>query len=147
MPLYEYECDACGHRFEKIQKFSDPLEDTCPTCGGHVHKLISSPAIQFKGSGFYITDYPKGDTGSAPKSDGGKADLAAKADKPDATNKSDKSEKSEKSDKADTSAKTETKSASSTEGSSSSASATPSSTSSSTPSTPSTPSTSSTKGS
>ena len=150
MPLYEYECDACGHRFEKIQKFSDPLEDTCPACGGHVHKLISSPAIQFKGSGFYITDYPKGDTGSAPKSDGGKADLAAKADKPDAANKSDKSdksEKSEKSDKADTSAKTETKSAPSSESSSSSASTTPSSTSSSTPSTPSTPSTSPTKGS
>jgi putative FmdB family regulatory protein len=59
MPLYEYECDVCGHRFEKIQKFSDPLEDKCPTCAGHVHKLQSSPAIQFKGSGFYITDYGK----------------------------------------------------------------------------------------
>ena len=95
MPLYEYECDACGHRFEKIQKFSDPLEDTCPKCGAHVHKLISSPAIQFKGSGFYITDYPKGDKGSAPKSDGGKSDKAAKADKPAAsTESSAKSEKS-----------------------------------------------------
>ena len=81
MPLYEYECDACGHRFEKIQKFSDPLEETCPKCGGHVHKLMSSPAIQFKGSGFYITDYPKGEKGSAPKSDGGKTDKADKADK------------------------------------------------------------------
>ena len=95
MPLYEYECDACGHRFEKIQKFSDPLEDTCPKCGGHVHKLMSSPAIQFKGSGFYITDYPKGDKGSAPKSDGGKSDRAEKADKPagsaDAASKSEKS--------------------------------------------------------
>ena len=80
MPLYEYECDACGHRFEKIQKFSDPLEDSCPKCGGHVHKLMSSPAIQFKGSGFYITDYPKGDKGSAPKSDGGKKAAAEKAD-------------------------------------------------------------------
>ena len=80
MPLYEYECDACGHRFEKIQKFSDPLEDTCPRCAGHVHKLFSSPAIQFKGSGFYITDYPKGDKGSAPKSDGGKKAAAEKAD-------------------------------------------------------------------
>ena len=59
MPLYEYQCDACGHRFEKIQKFSDALEDTCPKCGGVVHKLVSSPAIQFKGSGFYITDYGK----------------------------------------------------------------------------------------
>ena len=95
MPLYEYECDACGHRFEKIQKFSDPLEDTCPKCGGHVHKLMSSPAIQFKGSGFYITDYPKGDKGSAPKSDGGKSDKAAKADKPAAsTESSANSEKS-----------------------------------------------------
>src|SRR5580765_6668023 len=95
MPLYEYECDQCGHRFEKIQKFSDPLEDTCPKCGGHVHKLMSSPAIQFKGSGFYITDYPKGDKGSAPKSDGGKSDQAAKADKPSAsTEPSAKTEKS-----------------------------------------------------
>jgi len=90
MPLYEYECDACGHRFEKIQKFSDPLEDTCPTCGGPVHKLMSSPAIQFKGSGFYITDYPKGDKGSAPKSDGGKK---AAAEKADASPKAEKHEK------------------------------------------------------
>ena len=60
MPLYEYECESCGKRFEKIQKFSDPLVDVCPTCGkGPVKKLLSSPAIQFKGSGFYITDYGK----------------------------------------------------------------------------------------
>jgi putative FmdB family regulatory protein len=59
MPLYEYECDACGERFEKIQKFSDPLVDICPKCGGKVRKLISSPAIQFKGTGWYITDYAK----------------------------------------------------------------------------------------
>lgn len=133
MPLYEYECDACGHRFEKIQKFSDPLEDTCPTCGGHVHKLLSSPAIQFKGSGFYITDYPKGEKGSAPKSDGGKADRDAKAEKPAAS--------------ADSAAKTE-KSATSTD--SSSPAPSPPSTSTPAPkpsaaSTPSTPSTSSTK--
>jgi putative FmdB family regulatory protein len=60
MPLYEYQCDACEHRFEKIQKFSDPLVDVCPKCGkGPVRKLLSSPAIQFKGSGFYINDYAK----------------------------------------------------------------------------------------
>lgn len=94
MPLYEYECDACGHRFEKIQKFSDPLEDTCPKCGGHVHKLMSSPAIQFKGSGFYITDYPKGDKGSAPKSDGGKKAAAEKADASPSTEKGEKADKS-----------------------------------------------------
>ena len=60
MPLYEYECDA-GHRFEKIQKFSDLPIETCPTCGKPVHKLVSSPAFQFKGTGWYITDYAKKD--------------------------------------------------------------------------------------
>ena len=59
MPLYEYECDSCGHRFEVIQKFSDTLLTECPKCQGPVRKLPSSPAIQFKGSGFYITDYAK----------------------------------------------------------------------------------------
>jgi putative FmdB family regulatory protein len=75
MPLYEYQCDECGHTFEKIQKFSDPLEDTCPKCGGPVRKLMSSPAIQFKGSGFYITDYAKKDSASA-KYDSGKSESA-----------------------------------------------------------------------
>src|SRR5580704_2308339 len=79
MPLYEYECDACGHRFEKIQKFSDALEDTCPKCGGVVHKLMSSPAIQFKGSGFYINDYARKDQLGASKGgegnrEGGRSD-------------------------------------------------------------------------
>ena len=65
MPLYEYECEACGNRFERIQKFSDPPVEECPKCGGVVRKLISSPAIQFKGSGWYVTDYAK----KAEKSD------------------------------------------------------------------------------
>ena len=64
MPLYEYQCDACAHRFEVIQKYSDAHIDVCPKCGGTVSKLLSSPAIQFKGSGFYLTDY-----GRAGKSD------------------------------------------------------------------------------
>ena len=60
MPMYEYECAACGHRFERIQKFSDPPVETCPNCGqAKVQKLLSSPAIQFKGTGWYITDYAK----------------------------------------------------------------------------------------
>ena len=72
MPLYEYECDSCGHRFEVIQKFSDAPIDTCPKCGKSVHKLMSSPAIQFKGSGWYITDYARKSTGgeAAGKKDG-----------------------------------------------------------------------------
>ena len=59
MPLYEYQCEKCAHRFEVIQKFSDAPIDVCPKCGGPVVKLLSSPAIQFKGSGWYITDYAK----------------------------------------------------------------------------------------
>jgi len=73
MPLYEYQCEACSHRFERIQKFSDPPIETCPTCGGTVRKLISSPAIQFKGSGWYITDYAKKPSGDGKNSGDGKS--------------------------------------------------------------------------
>src|SRR5690349_2817571 len=69
MPLYEYECQTEGNRFEVIQKFSDAPVTVCPTCGGPVRRLISSPAIQFKGSGWYITDYArKGSAGSESSS-------------------------------------------------------------------------------
>jgi putative FmdB family regulatory protein len=87
MPLYEFECDACGKRFEVIQKFSDPDVEVCRNCGkGPVHRLLSSPAIQFKGSGWYITDYArKGTTdsgttrGSSEKAggEGAKSETAA----------------------------------------------------------------------
>jgi putative FmdB family regulatory protein len=72
MPLYEYECDTCGHRFEVIQKFSDTPITECPKCQGAVRKLFSSPAIQFKGSGWYITDYAKktGTGAASAKSEG-----------------------------------------------------------------------------
>jgi putative FmdB family regulatory protein len=120
MPLYEYQCDACSHKFEKIQKFSDPLESTCPKCGGHVHKLMSSPAIQFKGSGFYITDYAKKDHVASAKAD------RAESSKSETSGKSEKSEKAEKSDKSDSSTKSE--STASTTSSSDSSSSTPAST-------------------
>jgi putative FmdB family regulatory protein len=67
MPLYEYACEACGHRFEVIQKFSDPPLDVCPKCGGAVRKLQSAPAFQFKGSGWYITDYARKDQPAGAK--------------------------------------------------------------------------------
>jgi putative FmdB family regulatory protein len=71
MPLYEYQCEKCGHRFEKIQKFSDKMVKKCPECGGKVEQMISAPAVQFKGSGWYVTDYAK--KSNAPSSsDGGK---------------------------------------------------------------------------
>jgi putative FmdB family regulatory protein len=74
MPLYEYECESCGRRVERIQRFSDPPLTACETCGGPLRKLLSSPAIQFKGSGWYITDYArKPDTSGTKKGeDGGK---------------------------------------------------------------------------
>ncbi|HSA95753.1 MAG TPA: FmdB family zinc ribbon protein [Acidobacteriota bacterium] len=59
MPIYEYECRACGERTEVLQKAKDKPLACCPKCGGAVAKLISSPAIQFKGNGWYITDYAK----------------------------------------------------------------------------------------
>src|SRR5688572_15965685 len=74
MPMYEYECGACGHRFERIQKFSDPPVEECPSCGERkVQKLLSSPAIQFKGTGWYITDYAKkGSVGTDASKESGK---------------------------------------------------------------------------
>jgi len=83
MPLYEFECDACKSRFERIQKFSDANPDVCPTCGkGPVKRLLSSPAIQFKGSGFYITDYAKkssSEASSGSKSSGEKSGSDSKS--------------------------------------------------------------------
>jgi putative FmdB family regulatory protein len=78
VPLYEYQCPKCG-RFELIQKFSDEPLRVCPTCGREVQKLLSAPAIQFKGSGWYITDYArKSSGGDASKSEGGKGSDGAK---------------------------------------------------------------------
>jgi putative FmdB family regulatory protein len=115
MPLYEYECASCAHRFERIQKFSDPLVDVCPECGGAVRKLLSSPAIQFKGSGFYITDYARqgkggegADSSASSKSDGGD-----KGDKKEAKKEDKKSESTDKSSSSSES-KSESKPASGT---------------------------------
>jgi putative FmdB family regulatory protein len=75
VPLYEYQCKKCKHRFEKIQKFSDAPVRKCPECGGSVEKLLSSPAVQFKGTGWYATDYAGksgGSSDSTPPADGAK---------------------------------------------------------------------------
>ena len=74
MPLYEYQCDTCAHRFEVIQKFSDAPIEVCPKCGGPVKKLLSSPAIQFKGTGWYITDYARKSDSATTKSGEAKSD-------------------------------------------------------------------------
>ncbi|HEV2398426.1 MAG TPA: zinc ribbon domain-containing protein [Candidatus Sulfotelmatobacter sp.] len=97
MPLYEYQCKKCGHLFEKIQKFSDKPVKKCPECGGPVEQTISAPAVQFKGSGWYVTDYAK--KSSSPSSDSGSKDSKeTKKDekKPETTTKESSSKKADK---------------------------------------------------
>jgi putative FmdB family regulatory protein len=81
VPLYEYRCKACGHQFEKIQSFSAPEEKVCPNCGGEVERLLSAPAVQFKGSGWYVTDYAaKGSSSKAAAPAGSTNGDAAKSE-------------------------------------------------------------------
>jgi putative FmdB family regulatory protein len=70
LPLYEYECKKCGRRVEKIQKYSDPILTICESCGGKLERLLSSPAIRFKGSGFFVNDYAKKPSGDSSSSSG-----------------------------------------------------------------------------
>jgi putative FmdB family regulatory protein len=105
MPLYEYRCHSCGKKFEVIQKFSDEPLTKHEECGGEVEKLISAPAFHFKGTGWYVTDYAKGN-GGAPKSDGGKKDADARSS---ADSKSGDSKSSET--KSESSKPSESKSA------------------------------------
>jgi len=114
MPLYEYQCDVCAHRFEVIQKYSDPHIDVCPKCGGAVKKLLSSPAIQFKGSGWYITDYAragKGEGGvSAGKNESGGSSSESKSDSGGDSKGDSKSEtKSDAKSESKTESKSESK--------------------------------------
>ena len=110
MPLYEYECDACGGRFEVIQKFSE-VSEQCRTCGkGPVRRLQSAPGIQFKGTGWYVTDYAQkgksgdessagksgdGDKTESKKSDSGSADTSTKSDSTKSDSTKSESTKSE----------------------------------------------------
>ncbi len=108
MPLYEYQCESCEHRFERIQKFSDPPIAVCPSCGGPVKKLLSSPAIQFKGSGWYITDYAKKPaSGDGTAATDGKAAKDGKADtgSKDASSASPPAPSKESKDSSSTTAK------------------------------------------
>ncbi len=75
MPLYEYVCEDCGYRFEVIQRFSDKPLEVCPKCGGKLRKVFSPPAIHFKGTGWYATDYKKKDNGNKHRIKGKKEDI------------------------------------------------------------------------
>jgi putative FmdB family regulatory protein len=93
MPIYEYECVSNKHRFEVIQKFDDPPVTHCTVCGDPVHKLLSSPAIQFKGTGWYITDYArKGQSSSSESSESKPTESKTSTDttKSDGAGKTDK---------------------------------------------------------
>jgi putative FmdB family regulatory protein len=78
VPLYEYQCPKCGYRFERIQKFSDPDPKKCPECGASkIERLLHAPAVQFKGSGWYVTDYARRGAGDTAKREGQAAESAA----------------------------------------------------------------------
>ena len=79
MPLYEYECNECGRRTEKIQKFSDPELTECPYCGGRIERTLTAPAVQFKGSGWYKDLYSSARPPAANGSDSAKAGDGAKS--------------------------------------------------------------------
>ncbi len=109
MPLYEYLCKKCGHRFEKIVKFSDKPLKKCPECGGVVEQVISAPAVQFKGSGWYVTDYAKksnspgssgGDSSSKDSKDSKDSKESKKEDKKSDSSSKESSKKTEKSEKS-----------------------------------------------
>jgi putative FmdB family regulatory protein len=133
VPLYEYQCKQCEHRFEKIQSFSAPEEKVCPECGGEVERLISAPAIQFKGAGWYVNDYAG--RGKAPASgsdgakegatkeggvkDGGGKDVAAKSSESSAKSEGSKSNGGGKSDSGAASTGSASSAASSSSGSNS----------------------------
>jgi len=104
VPLYEYQCQKCGHRFELIQKFSDPPAERCVSCGGPVERLISSSAFQFKGTGWYVTDYArKSAKGESPSGDG-KSEKSTKSETAPGESRSTSSE-----DKPKTKTKAESK--------------------------------------
>ena len=96
MPLYEYQCDSCGSVFEVRQKFADSPLTVHEQCGGAVRRLLSAPALQFKGSGWYITDYAKGNStssqkaGESSKGDSGKTESKSESKPAETSSSSDK---------------------------------------------------------
>jgi len=89
MPLYEYQCFLCGHRFVRLRRVADASSVNCPECEGKVRRLLSAPALQFKGSGWYVTDYGKGN--------GGRSTALAKTESAEPTSpKKDDSKKPDK---------------------------------------------------
>ena len=115
MPLYEYQCKKCKHRFEKIQSFSDAPIKKCPSCGAKaVEKLFSAPAVHFKGSGFYVTDYAKKSSSEGSSSSEAKSESkgAGKDGGSGSSEKSSETKASDSSGSKDKSSSSESKSSS-----------------------------------
>jgi putative FmdB family regulatory protein len=106
LPLYEYRCLKCDRHTDKIEKVDGPHLKKCPHCGGKVESVITAPAIQFKGSGWYVNDYGK-------KTSGGDSSKSDKSEKSEKAEKADKAEKSEKSESKTSSTKEQKKTGSS----------------------------------
>jgi putative FmdB family regulatory protein len=100
LPLYEYRCLKCKRHTDKIENMNGPHLKKCPHCGGKVESVLTAPSIQFKGSGWYVTDYGRKNASG----DGSKSETSEKSEKSEKLEKSDKSEKSEKSSKSDSKA-------------------------------------------
>lgn len=79
MPIYEYQCKACGVRFERVQRFSDDPVRVCPECGGEVYRLLQPVGIIFKGSGFYVTDHRSSSSTTAAGKKSSKSESSEKA--------------------------------------------------------------------
>jgi putative FmdB family regulatory protein len=126
MPLYEYQCENCGDRFELIEKFSAEPLTVHEKCGGKVHRLISAPALMFKGSGWYVTDYAK--SGSLPPGNGGKKDGEGSSEKGSSEKGSSEKGSSEKKDGGKSSSDSNSSSSNSDSSSSSSSNSTPATT-------------------
>jgi putative FmdB family regulatory protein len=109
VPLYEYQCQKCKHKFEKIQKFSDRPIKKCPECGGPVEKVMHAPNVQFKGTGWYVTDYGGKDKSEKAKTEGSSDKGGSEKKEPSTKEDSGKSKDKDGSSKKSESKKSESK--------------------------------------
>ena len=109
MPLYEYECKKCHHRVEKIQSFSARHMKKCPDCGGVLEQVISAPAVQFKGSGWYVTDYAKKASAGSSSSNGDSASKTESGSKPESSDSKDSGSRNDSAAKSESGSKKESK--------------------------------------
>jgi putative FmdB family regulatory protein len=114
MPIYEYQCQSCGKRTERLQSMTGPPLASCPACGGEVKKLVSAPAVQFKGSGWYVTDYAgKGKGGESKSESKGESKADSKSESKSESKSDSKSEsKSESKGESKAESKSESKASS-----------------------------------